>query len=67
MNNDIIAGNWKQLKGDVQKTWGKLTDDQLDQVEGSREKLNGILQEQYGIAQDEAEKQIAEFERRMAA
>jgi uncharacterized protein YjbJ (UPF0337 family) len=67
MNNDIIAGNWKQLKGDVQKTWGKLTDDQLDQVEGSREKLNGILQEQYGIAKDEAEKQIAEFERRMAA
>jgi len=67
MNNDIIAGNWKQLKGDVQKTWGKLTDDQLDQVEGSREKLNGILQEQYGIAKDEAEKQIQEFERRMAA
>ena len=67
MNSDIIAGNWKQLKGDVQKTWGKLTDDQLDQVEGSREKLNGILQEQYGIAKDEAEKQIKEFERRMAA
>ncbi|MGN7438377.1 MAG: CsbD family protein [Alcanivorax sp.] len=67
MNSDIIAGNWKQLKGDVQKTWGKLTDDQLDQVEGNREKLNGILQEQYGLAKDEAEKQIKEFERRMAA
>ncbi len=67
MNKDILEGKWKQLKGDVQNTWGKLTDDHLDQIEGNREKLSGAIQEQYGIAKDEAEKQINEFEKRMAA
>lgn len=62
MNQDTIAGNWHQLKGEVKRQWGRLTDDQLTQVEGSREKLAGILQESYGIARDEAEKQIEAFE-----
>lgn len=63
MNNDTIEGNWKQMIGDVQKQWGKLTNDHLTQVEGSRKKLAGVLQENYGILQDEAEKQIANWEK----
>lgn len=62
MNNDTIAGNWKQLMGDIQKQWGKLTDDQLSQVNGNRKKLAGVLQENYGIALDAAEKQISDWE-----
>ena len=50
MNWDIIKGNWKQFKGEVRENWGKLTEDDLDVVEGQREKLIGKLQERYGIA-----------------
>ncbi|MCC6598860.1 MAG: CsbD family protein [Alphaproteobacteria bacterium] len=67
MNNDIIEGNWKQLTGEVQKQWGKLTNDQLDQVNGNRTKLIGKVQESYGIARDEAEKQVKEWEKSRAA
>lgn len=62
MNNDTIAGNWKQLIGDIQKQWGKLTDDHLTQINGSRKKLAGVLQENYGIAQEAAETQISDWE-----
>jgi uncharacterized protein YjbJ (UPF0337 family) len=64
MNWDRIEGNWKQLKGHVRETWGRLTDDQLDQIGGKRDKLAGSLQDSYGIAKDEAEKQINDFEAR---
>jgi len=63
MNEDIIQGKWEQVKGDVQRRWGKLTNDQVDQIQGSRKKLSGMLQENYGIARDEAEKQIKEWEK----
>lgn len=62
MNNDTIAGNWKQLMGDIQKQWAKLTNDHLEQIEGSRKKLAGALQENYGIAQEAAETQISDWE-----
>ena len=55
---DRIAGNWKQLRGEVQKQWGKLTDDELDVIAGEREKLAGKIQEKYGIAKDEANRKI---------
>jgi uncharacterized protein YjbJ (UPF0337 family) len=67
MNKDIIAGNWKQLTGEVQKQWGKLTNDELDRVEGNRTKLVGLIQERYGVAKDEAEKQLRAWEDRRAA
>lgn len=67
VNADIFKGNWKQFKGEVKKQWGELTDDQLDQAEGSHEKLVGVIQEQYGIARDEAEKQVKEWEKKVAA
>ena len=62
MNWDIIAGKWKQMTGQVQQQWGKLTDDDLDVVAGKRDSLVGRIQERYGIAKDEAEKQVAKFE-----
>lgn len=62
MNSDTIKGNWKELMGDIQKQWGKLTDDHLTQVEGSRKKLAGVLQQNYGIALEAAEKQISDWE-----
>ena len=51
MNWDQVKGNWKQTKGEVQKQWGKLTNDDLDVVEGERTKLAGRLQERYGYRQ----------------
>lgn len=62
MNTDIIEGNWRMVKGEVQKKWGKLTDDVLDQINGSREKLSGYIQKNYGIARDEADRQIEEWD-----
>jgi len=67
MNNDVIKGKWKQITGEAKKQWGKLTDDQIDQIDGDREKLIGEIQENYGVARDEAEKQVKDFEDRMAA
>ena len=62
MNTDIFEGNWRQFKGQIQKKWGKLTDDKLDQINGDRERFLGILQENYGIARDKAEDQLKEME-----
>ena len=63
MNRDRIEGKWKELKGRVREKWGKLTDDELETIGGKREKLAGILQQKYGIAKQEAERQIAQFEK----
>ncbi|ADC71897.1 MULTISPECIES: CsbD family protein [unclassified Thioalkalivibrio] len=65
MNWDIVKGNWKQFKGKVKARWGKLTDDELDTVAGKREELAGRIQERYGVTKDEAEKQLAEFEKKI--
>ena len=61
MNWDRIQGNWKQMKGEAQRQWGKLNDDELDQAAGDRQKLAGLIQERYGIAKDEADRQIDEW------
>lgn len=55
MNWDIIEGKWKQFSGSVQSRWGKLTDDDLDVIEGNKDKLVGKLQERYGWSKEEAE------------
>tara|TARA_R110000823_G_scaffold275726_1_gene394423 strand:+ start:2132 stop:2386 length:255 start_codon:yes stop_codon:yes gene_type:complete len=57
MNNDIIEGNWKQLKGKVRENWGKLTDDDVDEIAGKKEHFVGKIQEKYGMKRDEAEKE----------
>ena len=63
MNWDRIEGNWKVFKGQVQQQWGKLTNDDLDIIAGSREELIGRIQHTYGIARDEAEKQVTLWEK----
>jgi uncharacterized protein YjbJ (UPF0337 family) len=63
MNWDRIEGNWKQFKGRVQQQWGKLTDDDLDVISGKREELVGRIQEAYGMQRDEAERQVAAWEK----
>lgn len=61
MNWDQVEGRWKQFAGKAKQKWGKLTDDDLTTISGKRDQLAGILQERYGIAKDQAEKQIDEF------
>ena len=61
MNNDIIQGKWKQLSGNMQKQWGKLTNDDLDVVDGSREYLVGKIQERYGIAMQTVQKGAEQY------
>ena len=56
-----IAGKWKQLGGEVKTKWGKLTDDELMQINGNRDILSGKLQEKYGLAKQQANKQIDEW------
>ncbi|MBN8482145.1 MAG: CsbD family protein [Xanthomonadales bacterium] len=63
MNQDIIQGKWKQLKGSLKAKWGKLTDDDLDRLDGNQQYLSGKLQERYGWARDQAEREIREFEK----
>ena len=57
MNQDTWEGKWKQLKGTVRQQWGKLTDDDIDYMSGSKDRFVGRLQERYGIAKDEAQRQ----------
>ena len=65
MNWDQIKGNWKQFQGRAKQQWGKLTDDDLTRAEGDRDVLVGRIQERYGIAREEAERQVSEWERRL--
>jgi uncharacterized protein YjbJ (UPF0337 family) len=63
MNNERMKGNWNQFKGKIKEKWGRLTDDDLDVAEGQRDQLIGRIQERYGIAKEEAERQFAELEK----
>ena len=67
MNADVLKGKWLQLKGEARQQWGKLTDDDLDQIEGNAEKMVGKLQERYGYAQDEAQREVDKFLRSQEA
>ena len=61
MNTQVLKGKWHQLKGEVKSQWGELTDDDLDVVEGDAEKLIGRVQERYGYARHDAEREVNEF------
>ncbi|HMT15135.1 MAG TPA: CsbD family protein [Aestuariivirga sp.] len=65
MNWDRIEGNWKQIKGQAKIQWGKLTDDDLDVIEGNRDELEGKLQERYGYAKDKAKSEVDAWMTRM--
>jgi uncharacterized protein YjbJ (UPF0337 family) len=62
MNWDTVKGDWKQFKGKVREQWGKLTDDDLNRIEGRRDQLAGAIEKRYGIEKDEAERQVTAFE-----
>jgi uncharacterized protein YjbJ (UPF0337 family) len=59
----VHEGKWKEMRGKVRERWGKLTDDDLDVVAGKRDQLVGILQQRYGLAKNEIEREVSEFER----
>lgn len=61
MNWDIVEGNWTQWKGRLKEKWGDLTDNEIQQLDGRKDQLVGALQERYGIAKDEAERQLDEW------
>lgn len=61
MNEDTLKGQWTQIKGRVREQWGKLTNDDLDQIQGRAEQLIGKVQERYGVQRDEAKRQVDDF------
>jgi uncharacterized protein YjbJ (UPF0337 family) len=63
MNWDQVQGKWKQMKGSAKTRWGKLTDDDLDVIAGERDQLVGRIQERYGIAKDQAQNEVDEWNR----
>ena len=65
MNWDQLEGKWKQFTGSARERWGKLTDDDLDAIQGRKEILVGRLQERYGIAREEADRQADEWSRQV--
>lgn len=58
MNKDILQGNWKQMQGQVKNWWGKLTDDDMAQINGNRDMLIGRLQERYGWSREKAMEEV---------
>lgn len=61
MNSDQLKGKWKQMKGSVKERWGKLTDDDIDVIDGQHDQLIGKIQERYGVAREAAQKQVDEW------
>ncbi len=61
MNKDIFEGAWEETKGKMKQVWGKLTDDDLQQLEGNQQEIYGKLQKHYGYSKEQAEKAIKEF------
>ena len=61
LNEDQFAGKWKQFKGELKKKWGNFTDDDLLYIEGSRDKLDGKIQERYGDRRDEVKKWVDDW------
>ena len=63
MNKHTLKGEWNQMKGSVKQKWGELTNDDLDQIEGSRDKLVGRVQERYGHSKEDAERDVDNWRR----
>jgi uncharacterized protein YjbJ (UPF0337 family) len=61
MNNEQLQGNWNIVKGKIKEQWGKLTDDDIDRVDGQFEQLIGEIQKRYGITREEAEREIRDW------
>lgn len=61
--DQIVGGGWKIMKGKVKEKWGKLTDDDLDIIEGKKDQLIGRLQKKYGYSKEEAEREVSDWEK----
>ncbi|MEA4871631.1 MAG: CsbD family protein [Synergistaceae bacterium] len=61
MNEDVLKGKWQEIQGDVKKTWGRFTDDEVMVIDGESEKLVGLLQTKYGYAKEKAQKELDDF------
>ena len=61
INRDILVGKWKQLRGQAKQTWGKLTDNDLNQISGRFDELAGLVQEKYGYSREQAEREVQHF------
>jgi len=61
MSDDILKGKWKQLRGQVQKKWGDLTNDDLDRIQGAQTEFEGLLQERYGYTKERARQEVNDF------
>ncbi len=66
MNSDQLKGKWKQVKGSAKERWGKLTDDDIDVIDGQHDQLIGKIQERYGVAREAAQKQVDEWNANIA-
>jgi uncharacterized protein YjbJ (UPF0337 family) len=65
MNRDVLQGQWKEIRGKVQKAWGDLTDDELDRIDGRRTELEGTLQKKYGYTKERAAREVDDFIRNL--
>lgn len=61
MNKEFLKGKWLQVKGDVRNCWGRITDEEVDQIQGDTEKFIAKLQERYGLGREQAEKELNDF------
>lgn len=64
MNKDTLKGEWSLIKGKIKEKWGKLTDDDLTEINGKREQLLGKIQKKYGLAKEKAEQELDQWEKR---
>lgn len=58
MNQSQIAGKWKEIKGEIRKAWGKLTDDEVEQTKGNMESISGLIQQKYGLTKEQASEKL---------
>lgn len=65
MNLDLVEGRWKEIRGAVRERWGRVTDSDLDVIAGKRDQLVGVLQQRYGSAREEIERQVEDFTRKL--
>lgn len=61
MNDDMLQGKWKQVKGNIKEKWGKLTEDEIDRIDGKAENLIGKIQEKYGKTKEAAREELNNF------
>jgi len=64
MNEDVLKGKWKEIKGSVKENWGKFTDEDITEIEGKQEKLLGLLQKTYGYSKEKADEEYKQFMKR---